>query len=101
MGLRNADLVTDGKHRHHMPAKSASPLPEADGPAIRMDPADHRGTASYGSGHRQDAYRARQRELIEEGQFDDAFLMDVEDIQSKFGDRYDEAILEAIDALPD
>lgn len=84
-----------------MPAKSASPLPEADGPAIRMDPADHRRTASYGRGTAQDAYRARQRELIDQGRFDDAFLMDVDDIQSKFGDKYDQAILEAIDALPD
>ena len=67
-----------------------------------MDPADHRRTASYGGepGSPQQAYRDRQRGPIEQGRFDDAFLMDVDDIQSKFGDKYDAEILEAIEALP-
>ena len=38
---------------------------------------------------------------IGQGKFDDAFLMDVDDIQSKFGNTYDDAILEAIDAFFD
>lgn len=85
-----------------MPSAQASPLPRGDGPAIRMDPADHRRTASYGGGpdSPQQKYRDQQRALIEQGRFDDAFLMDVEDIQSKFGNKYDQHILEAIDALP-
>lgn len=101
-GGRYEDLIADGAHRHHMPSKQASPLAEADGPAIRMSPADHRRTASYGGGpdSPQQAYRDKQRQLISEGRFDDAFLMDVDDIQSKFGNKYDDAILEAIDALP-
>ena len=33
--------------------------------------------------------------------FEDAFLMDAADIQSKFGNKYDDAILEAMDAIPE
>ena len=85
-----------------MPSKKASNLPESDGPAIQMDPADHRRTTSYGGGpgSANEAYRETQRCLIDQGKFDEAFLMDVDDIISKFGDKYDDAILEAIDALP-
>lgn len=68
----------------------------------QMDPADHRMTASYGgrAGSPQQLYRDKQKALIEQGLFDEAFLMDVNDVQSKFGSKYDDAILEAIDALP-
>jgi len=66
-----------------------------------MEKADHRLTASWGSSNSAKAYRARQKALIDEGNFEDAFLMDVSDVQSRFGDKYDDAILEAIDALPD
>ncbi len=45
-------------------------------------------------------HRSQQKALIDQGKFDDAFLMDVDDIQSKFGNKYDEAILQAIDAIP-
>lgn len=51
-------------------------------------------------GSTQQDYRNKQAELIKQGKFDDAFMMDINDIQSKFGNKYDEAILEAMDALP-
>jgi hypothetical protein len=38
--------------------------------------------------------------MIEAGDMDGAFIKDVDDIKSKFGDKYDEAILQAIDVLP-
>jgi RHS repeat-associated protein len=87
---------------HHMPAKQASPLPHGEGPAIQMDPADHRRTASYGGGpgSPQQAYRDRQKALIDDGRFEEAFEMDVNDLRSKFGNKYDEAIEEATSALP-
>jgi RHS repeat-associated protein len=93
--------IGDGLDSHHMPSKQSSPLDFDDGPAIQMDPADHRLTASYGGreGSPQQIYRDKQKALIEQGLFDEAFLMDVDDIQSKFGNKYDNAILEAIDAL--
>ena len=93
----------DGKDSHHMSSKQSNPSVHPDeGAAIQMDPKDHQGTASYGGreGSALQAYRNKQAELIRDGKLDDAFLMDVDDIQSKFGDKYDDAILEAIDKLP-
>ncbi len=66
-----------------------------------MDPEDHKLTDSYGSSAESVAYREQQKLLIEQGKFDDAFLMDVNDIQSLFGNKYDDAIWDAIDAIPD
>jgi filamentous hemagglutinin len=57
-----------------------------------MEPADHKRTASYQRGKEQDEYRARQRELIQQGRFREAVQMDVDDIRSKFGSKYDAGI---------
>lgn len=84
---------------HHMPADTISPLERSDGPAIVMDYYDHRQTASCGNSRDAQAYRAKQKELIEQGKFREAFQMDVDDIRSKFGDKYDEAIKNAEEYL--
>lgn len=81
-----------GYEAHHMPAYSASPLRRAEGPAIAMLKEDHRLTASWGSGEEADAYRARQAALIKSGDFRAAQQMDIDDIRSKFGDKYNGAI---------
>ncbi|WP_232729660.1 hypothetical protein [Herbaspirillum huttiense] len=39
----------DGKDSHHMPADDVSPLKRNEGPAIQMDPEDHKDTSSNGS----------------------------------------------------
>jgi len=85
-----------------MPAKQSSPLAVEVGPAIQMRPADHRRTASYGGspGSAQQIYRDAQKALAAQGKLDEAFLMDVDDVRMKFGSIYDDAILEAIEALP-
>ena len=80
---------------HHMPADSASDLPRGDGPAIKMEKEDHWKTASWGKSKEAQEYRQKQRELIEQGKFLEAFEMDVADIRAKFGDKYDDAIAEA------
>ena len=85
----------ENKEVHHMPADSASPLERNDGPAIEMDKDDHRKTASCGSSREAREYRAKQREMIENGDFDGAFQMDVDDLQEKFGDKYDDQIEQA------
>jgi hypothetical protein len=65
-----------------------------------MEPTDHRRTASHGSQGAAGAHhRGRQADLIAAGQFDDAIQMDIDDVQGKFGSKYDEAILEMIDSL--
>lgn len=84
---------------HHMPANSASELPTDDGPCIVMDYEDHRETASCGNSREAQEYRAKQKELIEQGKFREAFQMDVDDIRDKFGDKYNEAISKAEEYL--
>lgn len=79
---------------HHMPADSASPLERSDGPAIKMEKADHRQTASCGNSREAREYRAQQQELIMQGNFREALQMDIDDIRDKFGNKYDDAIAE-------
>ncbi len=87
----------DGKDSHHMPADSVTAMPRDMGPAIQMDPADHRMTASYGG---TSVYRERQRALVSSGRGMEAFLMDVADVKriaAMSGDptKYDAAIAQA------
>lgn len=82
---------TPGYHSHHMPAKSVSPIPEGDGPAIAMRPADHRATLSYGNSREARAHRAKQDTLIKQGDFAAALQKDIDDNTKKFGDTYNEA----------
>jgi len=81
---------------HHMPADSTTDLPRDDGPAIKMDKEDHRQTASCGNSKEAQEYRAKQKELIEQGKFKEAIQMDIDDIHEKFGDKYDDAIDEML-----
>ncbi|OCH47765.1 hypothetical protein A6D96_17790 [Vibrio cyclitrophicus] len=57
-----------------------------------MDKADHRQTASWGNSKEARTYRQQQKELIEKGDFRGAQQMDINDVQSKFGSRYDSGI---------
>lgn len=82
---------------HHMPADSTTKLERNDGPAIKMEKADHRQTASCGSSREAKEYRAIQKELIDQGKFRDAIQMDIDDIHEKFGDKYNDAISEMLE----
>ncbi len=99
-GGRFGDIYKEGegdkREIHHMPADSVTELSRNDGPAIRMDKSDHRQTASCGNSREARAYRERQKELIDEGKFDEAVQMDIDDIREKFGDKYDDAINEML-----
>ncbi|WP_334521902.1 polymorphic toxin-type HINT domain-containing protein [Streptomyces sp. B21-105] len=83
-----------GNEINHIPANSSSPLSKYSGPSIRMDYADHRAVYSTGSSLESKAWRMRQKELIDGGDFRGAMQMDVDDIRSRFGNKYDEAITE-------
>ena len=83
-GLRNSGR--DG------PARAASYLPPEVGPAIQMDPADHALTASNGRMPGSAGYIAAQRQAIAGENFIAAQAMDIADIRTKFGDKYDSAI---------
>lgn len=91
--------VGDGLDSHHMPANSQSPLPTPVGPAIQMDPVDHRMTASYGGGVNGPRY-APQRALLARGQTYAAFMLDVADARAVAAaqgnpTKYDGAIAQA------
>jgi RHS repeat-associated protein len=114
--------VNDGMDSHHMPAKATyadSALSAADGPAIKMDPPDHRMTASYGASAGDPEFDIRRQSITDaraaraagdmdraKAIIDEAIMRDVDDvldIARRQGDpsRYDRAILEMIDSLDD
>ena len=92
LGGAYGDVEAAGGQVHHMPADSISPLSKDKGPAIRMDTADHMKTASWGSSKEAQAYRDTQESLINQGQFKEAQKMDINDVQSKFGSKYNKGI---------
>ena len=92
--------TNDGLDSHHCPAKDCykkSLISSEDGPAIKMDPEDHKLTASYGRSKEAERYRAKQKELLDEGKLEEAINMDVMDIRQKFGNKYDNAIEEMLE----
>ena len=99
IGGRYGDIPhEDGKNVHHMPAKSAlKDIGMADGPAIQMDEPDHKRTASFGASKDAQIYRDIQRQKIQEGHFLEALKMDIDDIQGKFGSKYDQALKNMLD----
>lgn len=87
---------------HHTPADSASSiLSRNEGPAIKMDKADHVKTSSWGNSLEAKEYVACQRKLIDEGNFREAVQMDIDDIHDKFGNKYDDAIEEMLQYVDD
>ena len=104
-GGRYGDLKSAGwgwnseppKEVHHIPADTASPLEKNDGPAIAMDPEDHKLTASCGNSQEAKEYRAAQKKLIEEGKFREAIQIDIDDLRDKFGDKYEVEIQQMLD----
>jgi hypothetical protein len=95
--------LNDGKDSHHMPAKDSSPLDPNQGPAIQMDPKDHRITASNGTqGLKGVKYRDRLAGLIAQGKWREAMILEIGDIRKiarKGGDprKYNEAMLEMLE----
>ena len=90
----------DGLDSHHCPAQNcykSAPISSQDGPAIKMDPADHHKTASHGRGPDAREYRARQEALLREGKLLEAVQMDIDDIQSKFPGKYDRHLQQMLD----
>ncbi|MDR0916488.1 MAG: hypothetical protein LBN02_04795 [Oscillospiraceae bacterium] len=86
--------VTEDQEVHHVPAASTNGLEFRDGPSIAMEKADHRLTKSWGNSNDAQDYRKKQNEYVERGEFTSAVQMDIDDIRSRFGDKYDDAISE-------
>lgn len=90
--------ANEGGQVHHMPSfaasQSAGVLSKNSGPSLWMETSDHRRTQSFRRSREADDYRNQQKELIEQGKFQEAQQMDIDDIRSKFGDKYDLGIQE-------
>ena len=89
---KDLDINTGLQERHHMPSNAASPLSKEKGPSVVMDKADHRRTKSWGNSKEAQKYRTEQKDLIKQGKFKEAQQMDVDDVRSKFGSKYDQGI---------
>lgn len=106
LGGRYSELTNAGDgstQKHEMPSfdsynngKGIVDNKRKDLPSIKMDTADHRQTASFGNSHDARTYRAEQAKLISQGNMTAAIKMDVDDIHTKFGTKYDEGIRQAI-----
>ena len=79
-------------------AKLFNGLSHGEGPSIWMETTDHRMTSIHGWQGKEGAlYRQTQLDLINQGKFADAIQMDIDDIQSSFGSKYDSSINEMLD----
>ncbi|MCL2054435.1 MAG: hypothetical protein FWG90_08415 [Oscillospiraceae bacterium] len=100
-----------GYHAHHIPPKSVSDHNMNTLPAICMTSEDHRMTASYGNRMKavfspedkndNTTYKEKLIKQINDGNYADAFRNEVYEIKMKFGDKYDGAIKQAIEANAD
>lgn len=100
---KTSQPANDGKDSHHMPADDVSPLKEKDGPAIQLDPQDHRKTSSNGTqGLKGVRYRAKLDALLKDKKWREAMAMEIKDIRKiarKAGNprKYNEAMLEMLE----
>jgi hypothetical protein len=110
-GGAHKDIPTAGGEVNHIPPESVMQATGrvigGRGPAIWMEIADHWQTNSWGQRtfkptrkypyySSADEWRAAQAELIRKGKIREAVQMDIDDIQSKFGSKYDKGIQEML-----
>lgn len=102
-GGRYGDVFKGGRgdriEVNHIPPFEVNGLSFRDGPTISMDKADHRIMSSTGNSKEARKHRAKQRELVEVGDFEGAVKMDIDDIHDKCGDKYDDALREMLDYM--
>ncbi|KZN49757.1 hypothetical protein N476_18365 [Pseudoalteromonas luteoviolacea H33] len=87
----------NGIERHHMPADSINGIKRARGPSIQMLKEDHRKTSSWGNSAPSQAYKAEVKSLIDSGQMRKAMAMEIKDVRSQFGRKYNQATREMLD----
>ena len=90
-----------GGQVHHTPASAISPYTHHTGPSVWMETADHVQTGSWGRSKAAQAYRQKQADLIAQGKIRESVQMDIDDIRSKFGNKYNDHIQEMLDAFGD
>ncbi|MGW4286258.1 LamG-like jellyroll fold domain-containing protein [Streptomyces sp. NPDC004673] len=94
-----------GTEINHMPSSQANTavfdIPEGQGLAIQMDEADHVQTESWGSSRAGQLHRAHQEFLMRQGRLTESLQMDIDNVRSLFGTKYDGAIDEMVGKIPD
>lgn len=85
----------DGQ-KHHMPSASVDGLSDYKGAALRMLTSEHKKTASYGSSTSAKNFRKKEKKLVDEGKFLQAQKLGISDVQSKFGTKYDTALVDMV-----
>lgn len=92
-GKVQEDSARGVRESHHIPPKSISPHGEANGPALSMDYADHRGLSSTGRSRAHPASIAQER-LAKSGPagFLAAMMTEIVEIQQKYPGKYDAGI---------
>ena len=72
----------DGFESHHMPDRNADPSVHSDdGPAIKMERADHFATSSHGGRRGSADYRRETAEMIANGNYRKAMAREVKDVR--------------------
>ena len=107
LGGRYSDMTNPGDgslNKHEMPSfeaynqgKGITDGHRGELPSIKMDAGDHRMTGSFGISKDAMAYRAKQAQLIAEGKMHAAIQMDIDDITSKFGTKYNDHIKQMLE----
>ncbi len=85
-----------GGEVHHTPANEVTEETKALGYGFWMERSDHIKTASYGRKTKAKAYRARQGDLINQGQYDQAQLEDLRDVKRIGQGLYDIPVLQML-----
>ena len=88
-----------GGQVHHTPAAKVTPYEYRKAPSVWMETTDHQKTASWGRRKSAQAYRDKQDDLINSGKLREAIQMDIDDIRSKFGNRYDANIKQMLESF--
>lgn len=105
LGGRYGDLTNPGDgtmNKHEMPSREAYAKvtgveKRGELPSIKMDATDHRLTASCGGSEAAEHYREVQAQLIAEGNMRAAIQMDINDLTSKFGTKYNDHIQQMLE----
>lgn len=84
-----------GYHAHHLIADSISPIPKGEGATIAMLPEHHVNTGSYGRSADAAHFRSLQKERMDMGDHAGAMKLGIDDVRSRHGDMYDEALQQA------
>lgn len=119
VGIQKAGKYKDlkgsvvGYEAHHMPPKSILRDNKEELPCILLSSEDHRQTSSYKGrmhrrgmsvlGQKNDASKINYKQMLSEqvvqGDFPDTVRNEIYEIKSKFGNKYDKALMDYMDAL--